>query len=109
MILELEETKAFLKVDFDDEDILIESLILAAQLYLKNATGIIFDNTNPLAVLYCKVLVYEWYKDKSLMEDSKVSERVKFTLQSILLQLQFSGPIQSQINEGNESFEDRYR
>lgn len=88
--VKLKETKAFLKVDFDDEDILIGSLISASELYLKNATGKDFDNTNPLAVLYCKVLVYEWYKDKSLMAESKVSEKVKFTLQSILLQLQYS-------------------
>lgn len=89
MILELEETKKYLKVDFDDEDILIESLISASELYIKNATGKDFGHNNPLAVLYCKVLVYEWYKDKSLMAESKVSEKVKFTLQSILVQLQY--------------------
>lgn len=90
MILDMDETKEYLKVDFDDEDMLIENLIFASELYLKNSTGKTFGPDNPLAVLYCKVLVYEWYKDKSLMEEAKVSQKVKFTLQSIMLQLQYS-------------------
>lgn len=90
-ILTLKETKEFLKVDYEDEDILIESLIEASEIYLKNATGIEFDNTNPLAKLYCRVLIYEWFRDKNLMKEEKVSNQVKFTLQSILLQLQYGG------------------
>lgn len=89
-ILKLDEVKEFLKVDYDDEDILIESIIEASEVYLKNATGKDFDATNPLAKLYCRCLVYEWFKDKNLMADEKLSDKVRFTLQSILLQLQTS-------------------
>lgn len=89
MIIELVETKEYLKVDYYDEDELIKSLILASELYLKNATGKLFTNSNPLAVLYCKVLIHEWYNDKTLMAEAKVTEKVRYTLQSILLQLQY--------------------
>ena len=58
MILTLEETKKYLKVDYDDEDEEIKDLIQAAEIYLKQATGKEFDSTNPLAKLYCKCLVY---------------------------------------------------
>ena len=39
MILTLEETKKYLKVDYDDEDEEIKDLIQAAEIYLKQATG----------------------------------------------------------------------
>ncbi|WP_454053968.1 hypothetical protein [Clostridium sp. Marseille-Q7071] len=38
MILTLEETKAFLKVDYDDEDEKRKKLNSRCRLYLKNAT-----------------------------------------------------------------------
>lgn len=89
MILTLEETKEFLKVDYEDEDIFIQDLINASEQYLKNATGREFNSDNQLAKLYCRVLVNEWFKDRGLMQDGKTSDKVRFTLTSILRQLQY--------------------
>lgn len=89
MILTLEEAKRFLKVDYDDEDEYIGELINASEQYLKNATGKEFDSNNSLAKLYCKVLINEWFKDRGLIQDSKTSDKVRFTLQSILRQLEY--------------------
>lgn len=89
MIITTEEAKQYLKIDNDDEDSDIQSLINGAELYLYNATGKTFDNTNPLAKLYCRILVTEWYENRSLMEEYKTSGKVRFTLQSIMLQLQY--------------------
>ena len=89
MILTLEETKNFLKVDFDDEDEEIQDCIDAAEEYLKSATGKEFTSENKRAKRYCKVLVNEWYKDRNLMQDKKTSDKVRFTLQSIINQLKF--------------------
>ena len=86
----LESMKSYLRVDYDDDDDIILSLIEASREYLKNATGKYYDNTNYLAVLYCKTLVYEWYKDRNLMESKKTSDKVRFSLASILLQLKYS-------------------
>lgn len=90
MILTLEETKKYLKVDYDDEDEEIKDLIQASEIYLKQATGKEFDSTNPLAKLYCKCLVYEWFRYKGVMGDKTVSDKTKYTLQSIALQLKYS-------------------
>lgn len=89
MILTLQEAKDFLKVDYDDEDVFIQDLIIASEQYLKNATGKKFDSTNQLAKLYCKVLINEWFKDRGLMQDAKTSDKVRFTLTSILRQLEY--------------------
>lgn len=88
-ILNLDDAKRFLQVDYDEEDTIIESLIVACELYLKNATDKNFTSKNELAVLYCKVLINEWYNNRELMGQKTVSEKVRFTLQSILFQLQY--------------------
>lgn len=87
-IITLEEAKLFLKVDYEEEDSEITMLIEASELYLQNATGKEFTSDNKLAVLYCKVLISDWFNNRELMANGKVSEKVRFTLQSILVQLQ---------------------
>lgn len=88
-LIDIEDAKLFLKVDYDDEDFIIENLILAAENYLKNATGKQFTKNNELAVLYCNILIDEWYNNRELMEQKSTSNKVRFILQSILLQLQY--------------------
>ena len=90
MIVILEEAKAWLKVDYSDEDSEIQLLIDSAEAYLVNATGKTFDSTNALAKLYCRVLISDWYENRGLMVDSKTSDKIRFTLQSIMMQLQYS-------------------
>lgn len=95
MIITLEEVKEYLKIDYDDEDDLLLELIEVAEEYLYAATGTKFDSTNKRAKLYCRVLVNEWYKDRALTENSTksltVTQKVRFTLQSILTQLKYEG------------------
>ncbi|QLY82236.1 head-tail connector protein [Clostridium intestinale] len=90
MIITIPQVKSWLKIDFDEDNEDIQMLIDAAELYLKNATEKDYDSTNPLAVLYCRVLVTDWYENRSLMQDNKTSDKVRFTLQSIKMQLQYS-------------------
>lgn len=85
MILTIDETKEFLRIDGTEEDVLLQTFINAAEESLYNATGNTFDETNELAKLYCLVLVSDWYEKRELNE--KVSEKVRFTVQSILAQL----------------------
>lgn len=93
MILSVGEVKNYLRVDYDEDDILIQDLIESAEDYLYNATGKKFTEKNKLAKRYCLALVYDWYKDKGMniraTKNTTVSEKVKYTLQSILLQLKF--------------------
>lgn len=86
-IVTLEETKQYLRVDGDDEDALITSLITAAEEYLKNATGIQFDDTNSLAKLFCWVLVTDWYENREYT--GKPSEKVRPIIDSMLAQLKY--------------------
>jgi uncharacterized phage protein (predicted DNA packaging) len=90
MILELEETKNWLRVDGNEDDQTIQMLINAAEQYLKNATGKTFDSSNYLAKTFCLTLVSDWYENRELT-GTKVGEKVKFVIQSMLVQLKYGG------------------
>lgn len=93
MIVSLDEAKEWLRVDYIDDDDLIQTLVDVATAYLLNATDIEFDNTNPLAKLYCRVLIEDWFENRELMEEDKVSDKARYSLQSIMFQLQYCYPV----------------
>lgn len=84
-IVTVDETKKYLRVDGDDEDTLILSLIKAAEAYLQNSTGNQFDATNPLAKLFCWVLIADWFENRELT--GKVSDKTRPIVESMLAQL----------------------
>ena len=88
MLITLIEAKEYLRVDGDEEDCLITSLINAAEEYLRNATGRNFDNTNELARLFCLVLVVDWYENRTLGA-GKVGEAIRPVITSMLAQLNY--------------------
>lgn len=84
MIVSLKEAKQYLRIDGDYDDELIKSLILAAEVYLKNATSIEYDSANSLARLFCLVMITDWYENRTQV--GAVSDKMRFTVQSLLAQ-----------------------
>lgn len=87
MIITLEETKGYLRVDGNGDDTLITSLIDAAEIYLGNSTGNTFDGTNSLAKLFCWVLVTDWYENREHV--GRASDKVRPIVESMLAQLSY--------------------
>ena len=59
----LEEVKRYGRIDFDDDDGMIENtLIPSAQAYVTSATGITDYETDPRVRLLICVLVKDWYE-----------------------------------------------
>jgi uncharacterized phage protein (predicted DNA packaging) len=91
MIIELEEAKTFAKIDYDEENEIVQLLIDVASEGLKNATGILFDSTNNLARLYCLVMVKDLYDNREMTVE-KASNKIRYTIQSIMTQLKYCYP-----------------
>lgn len=89
-MIDLQEAKDWLRVDHDEDDNLIKSLIYSAEQYLKNATGKEFSSENQLAKQFCLFLIADWYDNRQFTGE-KVGEKVKYILQSMLAQLQYGG------------------
>ncbi|MGG3674935.1 head-tail connector protein [Bacillus nitratireducens] len=86
MVLTLEEAKKYLRVDGDEEDDLIASFITAAEQYIKNATSKNVDLKSELAKLAARILIAHWYENREAVGKA---EQLAFSLQSILVQLQY--------------------
>lgn len=87
--MNLEELKLFLKIDDNEEDILIEGLQLSAEEYLINA-GIKKDYTKELYKLAIKILVSHWYENRAVETIGKNVSKIAFGLDTILIQLKYS-------------------
>lgn len=87
MIVTLEETKQYLRVDADHEDTLVKSLIAAAEGYLYNATGTTFNQQQPLAKLLVLILVADWFENRETV--GHVTRRTRDAVQSIMTQLKY--------------------
>ena len=88
-ILTLEEAKNYLRIDYDDDDLLLQSLLVATMDYLRDAINS-FDKKatkekfiKRAKILAC-VLVQDWYDNR----EQKESKDLSYTARSLLTQLQ---------------------
>lgn len=93
-MLKMNEVKPYIRVDYDDEDSLIALLMANAESYLRDSISGFdlklendvedrFKNKAKLAML---VLIKNWYDNRDFME-FRVGEKVRYTVQSIMLQM----------------------
>lgn len=93
-MITLEEVKGYARIDIDDDDLLLETLIAAAEEYLKNATGQEYPETNEqgdrinyaLEKIYLQLLIAYWYEKRT--PAGGVGEDFSFMTKSLMLQLQ---------------------
>jgi len=93
-MLTLPEVKSWLRLEQDDttEDTLLQSLMLTAEEYIRNAvpSGMAFD-TNPIARLLGMVLVADWYENREAI--GQVREELRPTVRALMAQLQTAYPV----------------
>ena len=101
-IITLEEVKGYARIDIDEDDQLLETLIASAEEYLRNATGKEYPEKDEngskinyeLEKIYLQLLVAHWYEQRSPTGNCKgtyaggVVEDFSFMAKSIMLQLQ---------------------
>lgn len=87
--LNLEDTKNYLRIDYDTDDVLLKTLMSSAEHYLSDAISdfeskIIKYKFKERAKILGYVLLQEWYDNRELRENKDVS----YTVRSLLTQLQ---------------------
>ena len=78
----LDEVKLYLKIDNDEDDNLLKSLIE----YLINAGCKIYEE-NDLSKLAINLLVGHWYENREVIGKA---DKLAFSLESIIIQLKYS-------------------
>lgn len=84
--LETELIKQFLKVDFDDDDELIELIADAAEKYIEAAVGSC-DYEDTRVKILALVIITELYEKRSLSVE-KSGAKAQYTIRSMITQLQ---------------------
>lgn len=85
----LAEAKAFLKVDFNDDDDFITLLIDVAEEYIIDALGKC-DETVARVKLLMRIIVGELYEKRSMTFDiDNTNQKVQYTIRSIINQLSY--------------------
>lgn len=90
--MELIYIKGYLKIDTDDEDILITSLQKAAEEYLTNA-GVIKNYTKELYKLAVLMLISHWYENRRIVVVGSISKEIEMSLSPLILQLKYTQEI----------------
>lgn len=88
--MELSEIKEYIRVDYDDDDELLEELKGAAEEYLINA-GIEVNYKSRLYKLAIKMLVIHWYENRETVLIGSLSKSIEYSLAAILKQLRYCG------------------
>lgn len=94
MIISLKEVKEYARIDIDEDDQLLETMIASAEEYLKNATGKEYPETDKdgnkvnyaLEKIYLQLLIAYWYEKRT--PAGGVGEDFNFMTKSLMLQLQ---------------------
>lgn len=84
--MNLDDIKLYLRIDGDEEDSLLISLIAASEIYLKNAAGIDVDETNDLHKLAVNLLVSNSYENRLPIG---TGNNLSFSLESIIMQMRY--------------------
>ena len=85
------EIKQYLRIDFDDDDDLLNELIEAGEVYINKMVGTNYKNDEKaikIAKILHKKLVYEMYRNRSTGAIDKVQDKMVI---SILYSLSISG------------------
>ncbi|WP_250277218.1 head-tail connector protein [[Clostridium] colinum] len=82
---ELEEIKNYLRIDFDDDDSLLNTIILAGKEYIKNAIGYI-DMDKPSFKVLLYTICADLYERRSYLIDKAI--HTNKIINGLILQLQ---------------------
>lgn len=85
--MDLNFVKNYLKIDFDDDDELINMLISTAKEYIINAIGN-FDESKTSHKLLLLSIVANLYENRGT--NAKSNEKIAYTIKSLITQLQLS-------------------
>ena len=89
-MLDLDKVKNYLRVDYADDDAIIETYIIATEKFLKKLCekNEFEEDNQELAEIYMLAMINELYNSRNLTVD-KAEQRVRTIMQSLLNQLRY--------------------
>lgn len=96
-MVDLKKAKDFLRIDYEEDDEFIRSLIAASKIYLQNACGEF--SSNDLTDLAQLILVEHWNDNRTLV--GTVNDTIKHSVDEIIFQMRYCS--QTEENESGKT------
>ena len=91
-MITLEKAKKYLRIDFNDDNDFISSLILASNKYLENAIGTF--TSNDLTELAQLLLIEHWYENRTLV--GTVTNELSHSIDAMIFQTKYCLPAEEE-------------
>ena len=93
----IEQVKDYLRVDGDDDDSIIQTMMEAAKEYIVSAVGEYDEKDKTAKILFCAI-VQNMYDNRELMQsDIQQKKAIEYTFKSMILQLQMKKAIKGDV------------
>lgn len=86
MIVSLEEVKQHLRIETDEDDISIQTMIHAAESFIRSSTDSVIDDKDNRAKMICLFLIADMYENRGLVSE-KGNSGIREIAKMMLLQL----------------------
>ncbi len=83
----IDDVKAYLRIDTDDDDIIIDAMMQATEQYIKDAVGF-YEETNPKIKMLYWLVIQDFYENRVLTVKESDKQRLSHVVSSLVLQLQ---------------------
>lgn len=91
-MVDLKKAKEYLRIDYEEDDEFIRSLIAASKIYLENSCGEF--QINELTDLAQLILIEHWNDNRTLI--GVVSEPIKHSIDAIIFQIRYCSQIENE-------------
>lgn len=85
--IDLDFLKNYLKIDFEDDDILLFTMLMASKSYIQSYLNRDFDDFEVVPLEFtiaCLALVAHWYEKREIQSEKSTKEELKFVFSGLL-------------------------
>ena len=86
--MQVSDVKEYPRIEHDEDDVMIQTLITRAKIYIRNGVGKL-DDENELFNMAITVLVGHWYDNRELSRIGNASYSIPHSFEAIIQQLRY--------------------
>lgn len=95
----LDDVKAYLRIDEDADDVVLEVMMQATEQYIKDAVGF-YEEGNPKIKMLYWLVIQDFYENRVLVVKEADKQRLSYAVSSIVMQLQTEALLKEEGNHG---------
>lgn len=95
----LDDVKAYLRIDEDADDMVLEVMMQATEQYIKDAVGF-YEEANPKIKMLYWLVIQDFYENRVLTVKESDKQRLSHVVSSLVLQLQSEALLKEGVSVG---------